>query len=60
VIGAGADAATRPAGLAAWTRGPQSPAVRAGRLRVVDANLLHRPGPRFADGVAALCAAIAR
>ena len=29
-------------------------------LEVVDANLLHRPGPRFVDGVAQLCAAIER
>jgi iron complex transport system substrate-binding protein len=60
VIVAGADDAKRPAWLDAWKRWPQIPAVRDGRLRVVDANLLHRPGPRFADGVAALCAAIAR
>lgn len=60
VIVAGADDAKRPAWLDAWKRWPQIPAVRDARLRVVDANLLHRPGPRFADGVAQLCAAIAR
>jgi iron complex transport system substrate-binding protein len=60
VIVAGADDAKRPAWLDAWKRWPQIPAVRDGRLRVVDANLLHRPGPRFAQGVATLCAAIAR
>jgi len=26
----------------------------------VDADLLHRPGPRFVDGVAQLCAVFAR
>ncbi|HEV8501236.1 MAG TPA: cobalamin-binding protein [Casimicrobiaceae bacterium] len=58
VIVAGADDARRPPWLDAWRRWPQIPAVRDGRLRVVDANLLHRAGPRFAQGVAALCAAI--
>jgi iron complex transport system substrate-binding protein len=60
VIVAGADDAKRPAWLDAWKRWPQIPAVRDHRLRVVDANFLHRPGPRFAQGVAQLCAAIAR
>jgi iron complex transport system substrate-binding protein len=59
VIVAGADDAKRPPWLDAWLRWPQLPAVRDHRLRVVDANLLHRPGPRFAQGVAQLCAAIA-
>jgi iron complex transport system substrate-binding protein len=59
VIVAGADDAKRPPWLDAWRRWPQIPAVRDHRLRVVDANLLHRPGPRFAQGVAQLCAAIA-
>jgi iron complex transport system substrate-binding protein len=58
VIVAGADDARRPPWLDAWRRWPQIPAVRDGRLRVVDANLLHRAGPRFAQGVATLCAAI--
>ncbi|HEY7903986.1 MAG TPA: cobalamin-binding protein [Casimicrobiaceae bacterium] len=58
VIVAGADDAKRPPWLDAWRRWPQIPAVRDGRLRVVDANLLHRAGPRFAQGVAALCAAM--
>ena len=35
-------------------------AVRAGNLFVVDANLLHRAGPRFVDGAEALCAVIDR
>jgi hypothetical protein len=34
--------------------------VRSGALYAVDANLLHRPGPRFVDGVAQLCAAMAQ
>jgi ABC-type Fe3+-hydroxamate transport system substrate-binding protein len=38
-----------------WTRWPALDAVRDHRLYVVDANLLHRPGPRFIDGVAQLC-----
>jgi iron complex transport system substrate-binding protein len=58
VIVAGADDAKRPAWLDGWLRWPRIPAVRDGRLRVVDANLLHRPGPRFAQGIAALCKAI--
>lgn len=58
VIVAGADDARRPAWLDAWKRWPEIPAVRDGRLRVVDANLLHRPGPRFARGVTQLCEAL--
>lgn len=60
VIVAGTDGAVRPAWLDTWKRWPDIPAVRDGRVRVVDANLLHRNGPRFADGVAQLCAALAR
>jgi len=58
VIVAGADDARRPRWLDAWKRWPQIPAVRDARLRVVDANLLHRAGPRFARGVVALCDAL--
>ncbi len=58
VIVAGADDARRPPWLDTWKRWPQLPAVRDGRLRVVDANLLHRPGPRFAQGVTRLCDAL--
>jgi len=60
VIVAGADDRKRPAWLDGWKRWPQLPAVAANRLAVVDANLLHRPGPRFARGVVELCAAIQR
>ena len=59
VIVAGADDARRPDWLDDWRRWPGIPAVRANRLHVVDANRLHRPGPRFVEGVAALCEAIA-
>jgi len=57
-IVAGADRAVRPAWLDAWKRWPTLPAVARGNLFTVDANLLHRSGPRFIDGVAALCEAI--
>ena len=36
------------------------PAVARGNLFTVDANLLHRSGPRFVDGVDSLCAALAQ
>jgi iron complex transport system substrate-binding protein len=55
---AGADGAVRPAWLDDWKRWTMLPAVAAGNLYTVDANLLHRPGPRFLDGVADLCAAL--
>jgi len=55
---AGTDDAVRPAWLDDWKRWPQLPAVAQGNLFVVDANLLHRAGPRFADGVVELCAAL--
>lgn len=38
----------------AWTRWPQIPAVKTGRVHVVDANLFDRPVPRLADGLVAL------
>lgn len=60
VIVAGADGAVRPPWLDAWKRWRELPPVRDGNLFVVDANLLHRPGPRFAEGVAQLCAALDR
>jgi iron complex transport system substrate-binding protein len=52
---AGADRAVRPAWLDEWKRWPTLPAVARGNLFTVDANLLHRSGPRFIDGVEALC-----
>jgi iron complex transport system substrate-binding protein len=57
-IVAGTDFARRPAWLDAWSRWPALAAVRYGNLFVVDANLLHRPGPRFVDGVVQLCRAL--
>lgn len=55
---AAADHGLRPAWLDAWRRWTDLPAVAKGHLLVVDADLLHRPGPRFLDGVVELCAAI--
>jgi iron complex transport system substrate-binding protein len=57
-IVAGADGAVRPSWLDDWKRWRGLPAVAYGNLLVVDANLLHRDGPRFLDGVAQLCAAL--
>jgi len=56
VIVGGDDDGKRPPWLADWLRWPGIPAVRDGNLLVADGNLLHRPGPRFLDGVAVLCA----
>jgi iron complex transport system substrate-binding protein len=56
---AGADGAVRPAWLDDWKRWPTIPAVARGNLYTVDANLLHRAGPRFVDGVEMLCATLA-
>jgi hypothetical protein len=42
-----------------WKRWPTLPAVALGNLYTVDANLLHRAGPRFVDGVEMLCATLA-
>jgi iron complex transport system substrate-binding protein len=58
VIVAGTAFTRRPAWLDAWSRWPALSAVRYGNLFVVDANLLHRPGPRFVDGVVQLCGAL--
>jgi ABC-type Fe3+-hydroxamate transport system substrate-binding protein len=48
----------RPAWLDDWKRWPALPAVARGNLFTVDANLLHRAGPRFIDGVETLCATL--
>jgi iron complex transport system substrate-binding protein len=56
VIVGGDDDGKRPPWLADWLRWPGIPAVRDGNLLVADGNLLHRPGPRFLDGVEVLCA----
>jgi iron complex transport system substrate-binding protein len=55
---AGADRGSRPAWLDSWRRWKELPAVANERLYAVDADLLHRPGPRFLEGVEALCAVI--
>ena len=55
---AGADRGLRPAWLDSWRRWKELPAVANERLYAVDADLLHRPGPRFLEGVEALCAVI--
>ena len=57
---AGADRAVRPAWLDAWKHWPTLPAVASGNLFTVDANLLHRSGPRFIDGMETLCTAVAK
>lgn len=55
VVIAATDDAVRPDWLDEWRRWPQLPATVLGNLYVVDANLLHRPGPRFIEGVEQLC-----
>ena len=55
---AGTEGAVRPAWLDDWKRWTTLPAVAQGHLYTVDANLLHRPGPRFLDGMEGLCAAL--
>ncbi|MEO5702174.1 MAG: cobalamin-binding protein [Casimicrobiaceae bacterium] len=55
VIIAGVAGAVRPAWLDDWRRWPMLPAVAYGNLLAVNADWLHRPGPRFVDGVAELC-----
>ena len=52
--------AARPSWLDAWSRWVDVPAVRAKNLFVVDADRLHRAGPRFVEGMAELCEAIDR
>jgi len=59
-IVAGTASAVTPSWLAEWKRWREMPAVRGNRLFVVDANLLHRPGPRFVDGVQQLCDVVER
>jgi len=59
VIIAGTDDAKPPAWLDDWSRWPAIDAVRHHALYTVDANLLHRPGPRFVDGIEQLCGTLA-
>lgn len=51
-------AGTGPAAAERWQRLRSLPAVRAGRLHTVEGDLLHRYGPRVADGLAQLARAI--
>lgn len=60
VIIAGDMAGRASAGLAMWRAFPSLEAVRRGHLFSVDADILHRPGPRILDGAAALCAQLDR
>ena len=53
---AGSDDGRRPIWLDDWKRWRNVPAVRYGNLFVANGDLLHRPGPRFVDGVESLCA----
>lgn len=59
IVGAD-DAGGRPAWLSEWSRWPDLPAVRDGNVIVANGDLLHRPGPRFVEGVAELCASLAQ
>jgi len=59
-IVAGTAGAVAPSWLDEWRRWRELPAVRANNLFVVDANLLHRSGPRFAEGVEQLCDVVER
>lgn len=59
-IVAGTDGAVWPTWLDGWKRWSKLPAVAHGNLFVVDANLLHRAGPRFVVGAERLCAALDR
>jgi iron complex transport system substrate-binding protein len=58
VIVAATAHAVAPDWLAAWKAWPELPAVRRDNLFVVDADRLHRAGPRFVEGMAQLCAAL--
>jgi iron complex transport system substrate-binding protein len=58
-IVAGTDDAVRPAWLDEWLAWRDLPAVARRNLFVVDANLLHRSGPRFAEGVEQICKVLA-
>jgi iron complex transport system substrate-binding protein len=56
VIVGGDDDGRRPPWLDQWRRWSALPAVRYGNLIAANGDLLHRPGPRFIDGVTTLCA----
>jgi iron complex transport system substrate-binding protein len=48
------DATRSPLVRSRWERFTQVPAIRSGRLHVVDGNLMHRYGPRIVDGLEVL------
>ena len=58
IIVGGSIGGKRPGWLDAWRRYAQMRAVVNDHLAVVPADLLHRPTPRFVDGVARLCEAL--
>ena len=47
-------------GLEGWQRFPQLSAVRHQLLFTLDADTLHRPGPRMLEGTRQLCARLAQ
>ena len=51
-------AGTGAVSLEKWQRLTSLPAVKSGRLRSVDGDLMHRYGPRFVDGLEQLARAI--
>ncbi len=55
--GAGAPATGSP--LDTWQAWPRMPAVRDGRLHLLDPDLMSVPGPRLLEGISRLCAALA-
>jgi iron complex transport system substrate-binding protein len=57
-IVASADGGARPEWLEEWKAWPDLRAVRLGNLYTLDANLMHRHGPRIADGAQQLCEAL--
>ena len=59
-IVAGGDGPVPPAWLDAWRTWKTLPAVARGNLYAIDANLLHRAGPRFVDGLEGLCGVLDR
>ena len=59
-IVAGTDGAVRPVWLDAWDAWGSVPAVQRRNVFVVDANLLHRAGPRFVEGAESLCSLLDR
>ncbi|TMH27200.1 MAG: cobalamin-binding protein [Betaproteobacteria bacterium] len=54
-IVAGGDGPVPPAWLDTWRSWRELPAVTRGSLYAIDANLLHRAGPRFVEGLERLC-----